>query len=59
MSAKDIQELGISYREALRIILKVRETMEQKGYLVPKGKTKLALTWMIRKELGLKWLMKY
>ena len=54
MSAKDIQEYGISYREALRIILKVRQTMEQKGYLVPKGKTKLALTWMIRKELGLK-----
>lgn len=54
MSAKDIQELGISYREALRIILKVREAMREKGYLVPKGKTKLALTWMIRKELGLK-----
>ena len=54
MSAKDIQQMGISYREALRIILKVRETMKEKGYLVPKGKTKLALTWMIRKELGLK-----
>ena len=56
MSAKDIQNIipGIGYQEALRIIKEIRERMKEKGYLVPKGKTKVALTWMIRKELGLK-----
>jgi len=56
MSAKDIQDLipGIGYKEALRIIKEIRERMKKNNYLVPEGKTKVALTWMIRKELGLK-----
>ena len=56
MTAKDIQELipGIGYNAALKIINEIRKKMEELNYYVPKGKTKVALTWMIRKELGLK-----
>lgn len=54
MSAKDIQEYGISYREALHIIIEVQEEMEKKGYLIPNTKQKLALVWMVNKKLGIK-----
>jgi len=56
MSAKDIQEMipEIGYQKALELISKVQEKMKKEGYLIPGCRTKLALTWMIRKELGLK-----
>lgn len=56
MTAKDIQQLipGIGYNAALKIINDTIQKMKELNYFVPKCKTKVALTWMIRKELGLK-----
>lgn len=55
ISAKELQhQLNISYQSALKIILEVREEMEKKGYLIPNTKKKLALSWMVKKKLGLR-----
>jgi len=56
MSAKDIQELipGIGYKKALEIINQVQEKMKKEGYLIPGCKKKIALTWMIKRELGIR-----
>lgn len=44
ITVKELQEqTGISYRSALEIINEIRKEMEEKGYLIPRGKTKIAL----------------
>ena len=54
ISAKELQELtGIGYRSALEIINEVRKEMKKKGYLIPKGKTKIALKDLVLKRLGI------
>ena len=42
------------YMRALKFIKEMQEEMEENNYYVPSGKTKVALTWMIKKKLGLK-----
>lgn len=55
ISAKDLQNnLNISYQSARRIIEEVRKEMKERNYLIPNTKTKLALTWMVKKRIGLK-----
>lgn len=55
LTAKDLQNIipGISYEKSLEIINEVQEEMKQKNYFIPKTKSKVALTKMIRKKLGL------
>lgn len=55
ISAKEIQEMtGIGYQSSMKIINKVREEMEKKNYLIPNCRKKVALKWMIKKELGIR-----
>lgn len=55
INAKELQELtGTGYQSAMKVILRVREKMKEKGYYIPQSKSKLALRWMVKKELGLK-----
>lgn len=54
-NAKELQhDLGISYQEALHIIIKVQEEMKEKGYYIPNTRKKLALRWMVNKKLGIR-----
>lgn len=54
-NAKELQhDLGISYKEALHIVIEVQEEMKKKGYYIPTSKSKLALRWMVYKKLGIK-----
>lgn len=46
-----IPKLG--YTKALSYIEDMREEMQQKGYFVPNGKTKVALTKLFKKKFGL------
>ncbi len=55
ISAKELQqELHISYHSALEIIVEVQKEMKERKYLIPNTRTKLALTWMVKKKIGLK-----
>ena len=56
LTAYDIQEIipKMPYMRALKFIKEIQVEMEEKNYYVPSGKTKVALTWMIKKKLGLK-----
>ena len=55
ITAKELQDLtGIGYKSAMEIINKVREEMKNKNYLIPKCRRKVALTRLIKKELGIK-----
>lgn len=55
ISAKELQEqLRISYQSAIKIITEVQREMKERNYLIPKTKTKYALTWMVKKRIGLK-----
>lgn len=55
INAKELQEMtGIGYQSAMRIINNVREKMEKKGYYIPQTKSKVALRWLVKKELGIK-----
>ena len=57
ISAKELQqETGISYQSALEIIKEVRKEMEEKGYLIPKGKTMIAIKNLVYKRLGIGWM---
>lgn len=55
ITAKDLQILipNLGYTTALSYIDDIREEMEEKGYFVPKGKTKVALTKLVKKKYGL------
>lgn len=56
INTKELQEMtGLTYRQALRVINRVREQMKEKGYYIPQSKEKIALKWLIKKELGIKW----
>lgn len=54
LSADDLNVLipEITYATALKYIKEIREEMEEKGYYLPHGKTKIALTKIIRKKFG-------
>lgn len=55
LSAYDIQTLipKLSYKSALKIIKDTQEKMKEEKYRIPPGKTNLALTWMVKKDLGI------
>lgn len=55
MTARDLQILipNLGYTKALSYIEDVRKEMVEKGYFVPKGKTKVALTKIIKKNYGI------
>lgn len=44
---------SLSYPRALKYIDELRIEMEKKGYFVPEGKTKVALTKMFKKKFGI------
>lgn len=54
LSAYDLQQLipKLSYQRALSYIEDAREDMKTKNYFIPEGKTKVALTKLIRKKFG-------
>ena len=55
INVKELQKMtGIGYQSAMKIIDNVRAKMKEKGYYIPQSKAKLALTWLVKKELGLK-----
>lgn len=56
ISAYDLRIIipTMSYQKALDYIKKIRSRMEDANYWLPEGKTKVALTWMIKKDLGIK-----
>ena len=55
ISVKELQALlKISYRSSNEIITEVQKEMKEKGYLIPHTRSKLALTWMVKKKMGIK-----
>ena len=57
LTAKDLQKLisGLSYEKALKLMDEFIAEEKRLGYLNPSGKTKVALTWLVKKRLGMKW----
>ena len=55
LTAKDLMVIipKLSYKRALKYIDDFRTEMEQKGYFVPEGRTKVALTKLVKKKFGL------
>lgn len=54
-NAKEIKKMtGLGYQSSMKVINIVREKMKEKGFYIPQSRSKVALTWMIKKELGLK-----
>ena len=55
ITAKDIQSIipKLGYITALRYIEELRKEMKEKGYFVPEGKTKVALTKLFKKKFGI------
>lgn len=55
ITTKELQEMtGIGYQSAMKVIDRVREQMKEKGYYIPNSKSKVALRWLVKKELGIK-----
>lgn len=55
INVKELQQMtGIGYQSAMKIINLVREKMKEKNYYIPQSRAKVALKWMIKKELGIK-----
>lgn len=56
LSAKDMQIIipNWGYNTAREYIMRIREKMEELHYYVPSGKTKVALTRLIKEDLGIK-----
>lgn len=56
LTAKDLQKLipGLSYEKALKLMDEFIAEEKKLGYLNPSGKTKVALTWLVKKRLGMK-----
>lgn len=54
LTAKDLMTIipKLSYTRALKYIDDTRKEMKEKGYFVPEGRTKVALTKLIRKKFG-------
>lgn len=55
ITARDLQKIipKLGYIRALEYIDIVRSEMEEKGLFVPDGRTKVALTKLIKKKFGL------
>lgn len=55
ITATDMQQLipKLSYPRALKYIEELRFEMKQKGYFVPEGRTKVALTKIFKKKFGI------
>lgn len=55
ITAKDLMVIipKLSYVRALKYIDDFREEMKEKGYFVPEGRTKVALTKLVKKKFGL------
>ena len=55
LTAKDLMIIipKLSYVRALKYIDNFREEMKEKGYFVPEGRTKVALTKLVKKKFGL------
>lgn len=55
LTAKDLTIIipKLGYVRALKYIDDVREEMKEKNYFVPDGKTKVALTKLLKKKFGL------
>lgn len=55
ITALDMQQLipNLSYPRALKYIDELRIEMKQKGYFVPEGRTKVALTKIFKKKFGI------
>ena len=56
LSAKDMQIIipNWGYNTARGYIMRIREKMEELHYYVTSGKTKVALTRLIKEDLGIK-----
>ena len=55
MNVREVQQLtGLGYNASMKIINRVIEKMKKKGYYIPQGRAKIALKWMVEKELGIK-----
>lgn len=55
INVKELQEMtGLRYQSAMKVIKNAREIMKEKGYFIPQSKTIIALTWIVKKELGIK-----
>ena len=54
LTAKDLMVIipKLSYKRALQYIDDIRQEMKNEGYFVPEGRTKVALTKLIRKKFG-------
>lgn len=54
LTANDLMKIipKLSYQRALKYIENAREEMKQKNYFVPEGRTKVALTKIIKKKFG-------
>lgn len=55
ITAKDLMIIipKLSYVRALKYIEEFRVEMAEKGYFVPEGRTKVALTKLVKKKFGL------
>lgn len=56
LTANDIQKIipTMTYANALEYIKRIRSKMEEANCWIPNGKTLVALTWMVKKDLGIK-----
>lgn len=55
ITALDMKQIipNLSYIRALKYIEDLRIEMKEKGYFVPEGRTKVALTKMFKKKFGI------
>ncbi len=55
ITAKDMQQIipSLNYIRALKYIDELRIEMKNKGYFVPEGRTKVALTKLFKKKFGI------
>ena len=55
ITALDMQQIipSLSYPRALKYIDELRIEMKNRGYFVPDGRTKVALTKMFKKKFGI------
>ena len=55
ITARDLKMIipNLGYTRALSYIDAVRKEMQEKNYFVPDGKTKVALTKLVRKKFGI------
>lgn len=55
ITARDMQQIipSLNYLRALKYIDELRIEMKKKGYFVPEGRTKVALTKLFKKKFGI------